>query len=219
METKGIIFDLDGTLIDSFPAIHEAFLQTLMEMNLPTEQLETLSQMYGNTITEMIMSVIPETYLQKNTIDEFVQIAMKKYRPALWKEKIHIFSGVKILLEKLKRKNLLLGIVTNSPQEIVDNITKLFFPQTFDKIWGDQGDGRAKPDPYGINQTIASWGCSKDQVLYVGDTVVDLQTAKTAGCRMALANWNRTSMNMVKVEESLNISIIKKPLDLINLIS
>lgn len=125
------------------------------------------------------------------------------------------YPGIPELLAALKAKGLRLGVVSNKPHEFVTQIIEGYFPGLFDSVAGQQG-GCIKPDPSGVKQVIDAFGLHPDQVLYVGDSAVDIETAQNAGTASCGVLWG--FRDEAELEEAGAQYIAAHPQDIATLI-
>ena len=181
---KAVIFDLDGTLLNTIEDLANASNYALEKMNLPTYTVEQYKHLVGDGRRNLILRMLPETMRQDESavdratglFDEYYQLHMRDCTAP--------YPGIPALLSSLKAKGVLLGVVSNKPHEFVTQIVEQYFPGVFDSVAGQQGT-LVKPDPAALNRVIADFKLQPDQVLYVGDSNVDIFTArnaKTADC-------------------------------------
>ena len=189
---KGIVFDLDGTLVDSIPGISEGLNLALSSLNYPTHSEESIRKMVGQGARELCraaLSIPKGEELQKSQIDALLGAFMKEY-PQVWLEGTNIFEGVLDGLSRLKEKGLKLAVLSNKPHEVTAPMVKTLFPQCdFEPIMGYSTQFPRKPDPAALLHIIDMWGFSLDEVCLVGDSIHDGETATNASVDFVPVGW------------------------------
>jgi phosphoglycolate phosphatase len=173
---KGIIFDLDGTLIDSFSAIYESFNYTMRGLGLPENSYEDVLKTIGMPLEDVMAHI--------NGIGDPVH-AVRMFRSnyeKIYLDKTTLLDGVRQVVEELSKAGYLMGVSTNKLGKYSRSLLEhLGIGKYFRNVVGI-GDGlRSKPDPDTIEKIRLEFGLPKEQVVYVGDSLVDAQTAANAG--------------------------------------
>ena len=178
---KSILFDLDGTLIDSLKDIALSANQVLTELGFPEHPIEAYKKFVGDGAGTLMLRILPEAVENPSLQATFLQKWKQTYGEQ-WQKHTCPYDGVRDLLGKLKGDGYWLGVLSNKPHEFTTACVRVLFPGfTFDTVWG-LTEGRAKkPDPSAALEMVAAWGCSPKEVLYVGDTDTDMLTAVKAG--------------------------------------
>lgn len=178
---RAIIFDLDGTLVDAYPGIHESLNEMLRELLLPEVDLQTVKRRVGRGVVNLMQQSVPP---------ELVDHALKLFRESY--DKTHL-SGTFLLpdvresLKALRERNILLGIASNKPADFTRNIlTYLQIDEYFCCCSGPEGEIQPKPHPSMLQDMMRKMRVSENETLYVGDMTLDSETAKNAGVRLAL---------------------------------
>jgi phosphoglycolate phosphatase len=178
---KAVIFDLDGTLVDAYPGIHQSLNEMLRELQLPEIDLETVKRRVGRgTVNLMQQSVPPEM------VDRALRLFRKSY------DNTHLTGSfllpdVREILDALHKGNLSLGIASNKPPDFTRNILKhLEIEEYFCCCSGPEGQIQPKPHPSMLQDMMRKMGVTETETLYVGDMTLDSETAKNAGVRLAL---------------------------------
>ena len=181
---KAVIFDLDGTLLNTIEDLANACNFALTEMGLPTYTVEEYKHLVGDGRRNLILRMLPEQLRTDESAVERASGLFDTHYQAHMRDCTVPYPGIPQLLTALKAKGIRLGVVSNKPHEFVTQIVEQYFPGIFDSVAGQQGT-LVKPDPAALNRVIADFGLHPDQVLYVGDSNVDIHTAqnaKTASC-------------------------------------
>jgi HAD superfamily hydrolase (TIGR01549 family) len=174
-----IIFDLDGTLIDSFQAINDAFDAVFLRFDG-----RVLSDSESNSYVGVpLEDLLSEMFGEENQA-EAIEIFRNKYKEVCF-EKTTLIKGVKELLTNLKDKGKSLNIATNKTGDISRDLLKsLNIDKLFDYVYGVFDGMQGKPSPEMINKIIENTGFEKSNVIFIGDSPIDIMTAKNAGVPM-----------------------------------
>ncbi len=182
---KLVIFDLDGTLLNTIDDICDSINIALKENNLKTVTLEECKYMVGSGVTVLINKAIGS---YTKMYDAVYNSYMKHYE-VLQKNKTKPYDGIMELLLKLKEKNIKLAILSNKPHVDTLRVVNSYFGDcVFDLVMGKKPLNRPKPEIDGAIE-ITNQLNIKDNILYVGDTAVDMATAKNSGFTSVGVTW------------------------------
>lgn len=197
-----LIFDLDGTLINSLPGIAQSLNNSLEQLNLPTHSIEAIREFIGGgsrTLCERAAKTV-----DSKTIDQ-IEAAFKVHYTNLWKSGTEIYPGILELLSELSKSHEL-SILSNKPHPFTLKIvTELFPANTFHTILGQRAGIEKKPDPKGIHEVI-DLSSQPDQPAYlIGDSIVDLQTARNASINSIAVLWGFEDLPELSAESPSHI--------------
>ncbi|MDR1872860.1 MAG: HAD family hydrolase [Deltaproteobacteria bacterium] len=215
MTTLAAIFDLDGTVLNTLPDLADSLNIALKAAGYPTHDLNGYRPMVGNGMAKMIERALPPDHQDPSTQSQILAAFKKEY--ALRQcDKTAPYPGIVELLRDLKAQGWSLGLLSNKDHENTLQVVNHFFPQIFTEILGVKPGATTKPDPTGALGICASFGVSPNQVFYVGDSGVDMATAKGAGCRPIGVAWGfRPQEELI---ENGALAILKNPADFLPLI-
>ncbi len=187
MKYKAVVFDLDGTLIDTLEDLRDSVNYALEKHDMPERSLDEIRRFVGNGIGKLISRSVKENTpeeLEKSVLKVFkahyLENSMNKTRP---------YNGIPELVKRLKEMGVKIAVVTNKTQDAAINIMNAFFKDDFEIIIG-QVDGMAqKPQPDGVWRAMEKLGATKQNSVYVGDSEVDCLTAKNSGIPIIGVNW------------------------------
>lgn len=174
---KTIIFDLDGTIINTLTDLKNAINFGLSSFNFPQKTENEIKSILGRGITKTLQTCAPKEASEeqlKIVADEFL-----KHYSLHYKDNTLPYNGVKELLIKLKEKYQLV-VLTNKKQFYAEDLINTLLPNIFDVVQGSYPDKPKKPDPYLASKVLQELNLSPEEAVYVGDTEVDFETGKNA---------------------------------------
>ncbi len=190
-----IIFDLDGTLINTISDLGQACNHALAACGYPTHKIEDYPRLVGNGINKLIERALPEEHRTEETVLQ-VREHFVPYYDAHNCDLTHPYKGIPELLKKLKEQGHQLAVASNKYQAATEKIVAQLFPGIFDVVLGERENVARKPDPQIVWDVVDSLEARGDEamrrlgdVLYVGDSLVDANTARAAGCTLVLCKW------------------------------
>ncbi|MBQ8134573.1 MAG: HAD family hydrolase [Clostridia bacterium] len=190
MTTKFCIFDLDGTLINSLYDLADAMNYALKKNHLPTHEREKYRFMVGNGISVLAdrAMVVPEgtdSELKQQILTEF-----NSYYNSHNTDLTVPYDGIPELLTQLDELGIQYAVLSNKPDEFAPRIVKTLFPQHhFAAVWGKRDNFPRKPDPTSVLALIHASGFDPEDCLYIGDSDVDIKTARNARLRNVGVSW------------------------------
>ena len=194
---KTIIFDLDGTILDTLPDLTNAVNYALRFFNLPEMDIEFVRKAIGNGTTVLIKRCTPSSLNDEERNKVFN--VFKSYYLEHYSDYTKPYAGIKEMLLRLKRVANL-AVVSNKDNDLTQKIINKEYPGCFDIIQGSYLDHPKKPDPYLINKIVKENNINKSELLYVGDTNVDKESATNAGLPYLLVNYGyRTKEELEKM--------------------
>lgn len=214
MQYKAVIFDLDGTLVDSLADLSDSVNLMLESYGFPTHEMEQYRYFVGNGSKKLMERTLPR---DKAASAEFVEEALVKYK-AIYKERLlkktRPYNGVRELLAELKSRGIPLAVCTNKHNDAALTIVKILFaPGTFEEVLGDRPGFPKKPNPATPLEIASHLGVKPDEVAYLGDTSVDMETAVHAGFLPVGVLWGfRPEEELVKNGAKV---LLKAPLELL----
>ena len=180
LPAKAVFFDLDGTLIDSLDDLADTTNDVLAGHGLPTHPVQEYRYFVGDGIHTMLQRTVP-TGTDPAVVDALVVLAKVEYGQH-WARKTRNYAGIAPMLEQLQVKGVQLAVLSNKLQEFTTMVVSHFFPhQPFVLVKGSPEGGKAKPDPAMALAMAQELGLRPQEVLFMGDTRVDMETATAAG--------------------------------------
>jgi phosphoglycolate phosphatase len=208
---KGIIFDLDGTLLDTLGDLTTAVNMTAKQYHQPTLTKQQVAKNIGNGFKVTITKSLPD-------VDEAeIPTAVAQFKDnysKVYLEDSPAYPGIDELLESLQNRAIRLSVVSNKVHHYVVDLINLRFPQIhFDYIYGDSETQRRKPDPQGLLEACHAMGCQVDEVLMIGDSEADIHSAAAIGMPMIAVSWGFNPVE--KLKEAGAKSFIDHPQELL----
>lgn len=193
---KTIIFDLDGTILDTLVDLKNAVNHALNVFDLPEKSLEFVRKAIGNGTQVLIKRCTPESISIEKRED--VYACFKNYYLNHYADYTKPYQGIFELLKSLQNK-CFLAVVSNKDHDLTTKLINKEFPGLFNIIQGSYSDKPKKPDPYLINKIFKENNLNNKECLYVGDTDVDKQSAVNANLPYLLVNYGyRTKEELEK---------------------
>lgn len=187
---KLVIFDLDGTLLNTYADIAAATNHALALHGFPTHSVETIRSFVGNGINKLFERALPEGH---KTLEDVLSIRADfiPYYNAHGTEKTFVFAGMTELLERLVADGCKVAVASNKYQEATRHLIPYFFPTIgFSAVFGQRDGVPTKPDPQIVRDIMSASGVENcDEVLYVGDSEVDMETAHNSGVDGVGVTW------------------------------
>lgn len=186
-----LIFDLDGTLINTIDDLGQACNHALSACGFPTHKIEDYPRLVGNGINKLIERALPEEHRNEATV-----IRLREHFVPFYDQHncdlTRPYDGIPELLQTLKAAGNTLAVASNKYQAATEKIVAHFFPNTFDIVLGERVGVPRKPDPQIVWDILASLPSTinhKPSTLYVGDSLVDAATAKAANLPFVACTW------------------------------
>ena len=215
MKYKAVIFDLDGTLLNTLSDLADSANHVLSELSLPIHDYESYKYFVGNGIPKLIERCLPA---DRQELHSKALSMFSEYYALHSKDKTAPYDDIKELLGTLSEKGLKLGVITNKAHDIAVKVVEEYFGRDiFGRIRGLDDSIKAKPDPSGALSVMECLGVTPSDVLYIGDSGVDMQTAKNAGFTPLGVLWGFRKKDEL-IENGAKY-IAQKPLDILNYIN
>jgi phosphoglycolate phosphatase len=179
MKCKGIIFDLDGTLVNSLEDIADAMNSVLQNLNYPTHSYEVYQYFIGSGLRNLVSKALPANANDENQIDRCYHLMIEKYR-SICTRKTKPYDGIFELLDELKSRNIQLSVFSNKADDLTKEITATIFPDYFNPIVGLTTEPLKKPNPFKTVEISKNFGLNAEEILFIGDSGIDMQTATNA---------------------------------------
>ena len=173
---KAVLFDLDGTLVNSLEDLAQATNRALATENYPPRQTEDFKYFAGDGIPKMIERALPERHKDAETVTRMTERFLAYYANH-YADFTCAYDGVPELLAKLKEQGLILAVVTNKRQDMADIVVGKLYGNIFDRVFGMQKGIPAKPDPTMAHIAMKELGVTAEECVFLGDSGMDVATA------------------------------------------
>ena len=212
---QNVIFDLDGTLLNTLEDLADAGNWVCTQKGWPTHELEEFKYFVGNGLTKMIQRLSPEGFKAPEqvaaTLAEFTP-----YYDAHKADKTAPYAGLPEALEELKGAGVQMAVLTNKANELAGPVMEHYYPGLFPVVQGAVSGLPTKPDPTLLHRLMEQMGADRANTLFVGDSNVDIRTAKNGGLNSCGVLWGfRTREELL--EEGAD-HIVETPEQLVRLI-
>ncbi|MCK5848448.1 MAG: HAD family hydrolase [Caldisericia bacterium] len=210
----GCIFDIDGTLTNSIPEIAISVNTVLAKYN---RTLYSEKEFHG-FVGYGIENLIEKSFNIKKSDSNFLRIykdVKKEYIFNFSKYAIS-YDGIEQVLSKLFKKNIKLGILSNKPDILAKKTAEYYFPKIeFSQVFGAIDNIPNKPNPTLLNSIIKFWGIDPKKVILIGDSTVDIQTAKASGIKSGAVSWGYVPRETLYMNDP--DYIFEKPSDILDI--
>ena len=182
-----VIFDLDGTLLDTLSDLHASVNYSLREHSFPERSMEETRRFIGNGVVKLIERSVPAG-TDKETEADCLDIFRAHYLSHM-ADNTAPYAGITDLFGKLREYGIKTAVVSNKLHTAVVGLCDDYFPSLIDCALGVSDESERKPAPTNVYKALDALCCNKDNTIYVGDSEVDVQTAKNAGLKCIGVTW------------------------------
>lgn len=215
---KTIIFDLDGTLIDSIEDIALCMNRVLKELNLPTYEINEYKYFVGGGVSVLVDNVLKNLNIDlENDIKDNLTKKFKEIYDLKLHDKTKPYEGIYDLLDELMKLDCKIGVLSNKPHEsTLAHVNSLFSKYKLQEVHGQKAHIEKKPNPTAAIQIANSFNTPCEEIYFIGDTMIDMQTAKNAGMIGIGVLWGFRDEKELR-EHGADF-IVKHPLDILEII-
>jgi phosphoglycolate phosphatase len=212
---KGIIFDLDGTLLDTLEDIADSANEALALSGFDVHPLDEYRFFVGNGVENLVKKMLPENvdqYVIARVIDDFQEAYNRNYA-----NKCQPYPEIMDMLVELKKRGIMMGVCSNKPDAFTQTIVKLYFGDIdFVAVTGERKDLPRKPNAAMPDYILKHMDLSSDECLFVGDSDVDVKTANNAGLKSVGVMWGfRPIQELIDANVTYTVS---SPLEILDLL-
>jgi phosphoglycolate phosphatase len=187
MKYRFLFFDLDGTLLNTLDDLRDAVNTILVRYQMPEITPEQTAAFVGNGAGHLIHCAVPE-----GTPEEQEKKILAEYRQ-YYQEHCQVrtapYSGIPEMLERLKEAGCVMAVVSNKPDAAVKELNRHFFKGLLDSAIGESAEIRRKPAPDTVFEAMRQTGAEQSSSVYIGDSEVDIETARNAGLPCISVSW------------------------------
>jgi pyrophosphatase PpaX len=210
---KGIVFDFDGTIVDSMHMVFNALNDALKKKSLPTIEIELFGRLAGLPLIDIIST---KTQISGSVSKEVEKDVFESYT-SFCRSSCQLLPHVESTLMTLKSKQIKIGLLTTTPSLPLKAVMNKFSLNEYFDIMLAKEDAKNKPNPEGLNKIITQFGLKKDECLYIGDSPIDILTGKAAGIKtIAVTTGIATIKQLKKAKPDAIIPNLEKLLIYVN---
>ena len=187
MSYKLIIFDMDGTILNTLEDLTDSVNACLTAFSYPTRTIDEVRSFVGNGIRLLIARAVPE-----GTCEEDIETLYSYFMPYYQEHcamKTKPYDGILDTLKKLRVQGYKTAVVSNKADTAVQELCQVYFPGLFDFAIGEKPGNRKKPAPDAVNETLNALNIKTEDAIYIGDSDVDLETAANAKMDCIAVEW------------------------------
>lgn len=212
---KGIIFDLDGTLVNSIEDLADSMNYVLAQNNFGTYNTNTYKQFVGTGIRNLVIKALPNGHKDEQTVNKCFKMMLETYSQNCT-NKTKPYEGITQMLNELTNRKIKMAILSNKADKLAQRVAKEILSKWhFETVIGFTDEESRKPNPKSTLQIVNELNLPKPEILYLGDSGTDMQTANNAGLYAIGALWGFRS------EEELVLNgakhLLKHPMELLDI--
>lgn len=215
MKYKLAVFDLDGTLLDSLEDLRDSVNVVLEAHNYPKRSLEEIRHFVGNGSVKLIERAVPAGTSKEE--EKIIHDEYKEYYDKHCNEKTKAYEGIIDVLKILKNNGVKLAILSNKPNFTVEKLNEIYFEGLFEIARGSLPEVAVKPAPDSLLRILKELNISRKDTVYIGDSDVDVNTAKNAEVDEIAVTWGFRDENFLKEKGATRFA--KNSKELLELIS
>lgn len=196
MKYKLVIFDLDGTLLDTLDDLSAAVNYAMQQRGFPSHTRNEYMKMVGHGARNLMSQALPMEHKDDESLIDAALADFRTYYNAHIDVYTKPFPGIQELIAALHQKGVMLAVASNKFQEGTKHLIKEFFPEIpFVAVLGNRQGFPLKPDPEVVGEVLRKAGISQDQAVMVGDSDTDMETAANGGILGIAVNWGYRDMS------------------------
>ncbi|MEM7602187.1 MAG: HAD family hydrolase [Verrucomicrobiota bacterium] len=215
---KAVIFDLDGTLLDTLQDLADSGNAVLEARGFPTHPTDAYRTFIGNGMMNLVRDIFPEGH--RPELGEETDQVLAEYRAAYgdrWQNTTVIFPGIANLLDELKQRGIPIGVLSNKAHDFTEKCVEAFLNDwTWDVVLGAREGVPKKPDPAGAIEAAGRVGFTPSDCYFIGDSDVDMMTAVNAAMHAVGVSWGFRPV--AELQEAGAEAILDEPLELMGLL-
>lgn len=189
MAFKGVIFDLDGTLLDTLRDLAGAANQTLESFGFPQHPMDAYRYFVGEGLQTLTKRIVPDSAQGASEIEAVMTKFSEIYRE-MWNKTTAPYDGIPEMLNAFVEAGLQLSVLSNKPHEFTKVCVASYFPNIpFARVYGNREGVPRKPDPAGALAIAEDLQMTVAEIVYVGDTATDMKTGNGAGMKTIGVEW------------------------------
>ncbi|HWQ89826.1 MAG TPA: HAD family hydrolase [Desulfitobacteriaceae bacterium] len=216
MKYKGVIFDLDGTLVNSLEDIADSMNSVLLRHGFPPHDLQTCKRFIGNGVKNLMREALPESPDKEEQVEKYYSLLVKEYQHNCV-NKTRPYDGIAEMLNELAAQEMKLAVFSNKLDELTRKVVTTLLPDwNFEAVLGFSVKIPRKPNPQGALLISQKAGIRPENFIFVGDTDVDMLTANSAGMYAVGVSWGFRSRDELLSSGARHL--LDHPLDLMQIL-
>lgn len=184
---RAVIFDMDGTILDTLDDMAASINAALAEEGFPPRTVDEVRRFVGNGNHKLAERAVPAG-TDGEAVERVFRAFHRHYR-AHCADRTRVYDGIPALLLRLRGRGVRTAVVSNKADYAVQALAARYFPGLFDCAAGESASVRRKPAPDGVLSVLSALGVPKEEAVYVGDSEVDMETAENAGLPCISVTW------------------------------
>lgn len=212
---KAVLFDLDGTLVNSLQDLANSVNTALAAFGYPPHETEKFKYFAGAGLVKMITSALPEEVANDETVKK-VKAVYDEYYAVHFADNSVAYEGVPELVAELKKRGYIVAVVTNKDQGMAEVVVKKLYGDVFERIFGMRPGVPGKPDPTMALIAMEELGVKPEECVFVGDSGIDVATGVNSGALPVGELWGFRGRQ--ELMENGAKYIIEKPEELLSII-
>lgn len=217
MRYKAVLFDLDGTLLDTLEDLGNAVNRVLARKGFPTHELDSYRYSVGDGAAMLVKRALPKDKRKDNIVHPCLEAFLEDYGQN-WNVKTKPYDGIPAILDALTSREIKKTVLSNKPHELTKRCVEHLLPNwNFDVVLGKRDEIPGKPDPAGALEVAECLNIPPSEFLYLGDTAVDMKTSVVAGMFPVGALWGFRPAK--ELQENGAQALIAHPLEILNLLT
>lgn len=190
MKYELVLFDLDGTLLNTIDDLGEAVNHAMAQHGFPLRTRSEYTKMVGHGVRNLVMKALPDDVRDDEAVVDAALADFMAYYTAHIDIHTYPYAGMQELVGELYRKGILMAVASNKFQEGTEHLVARFFPDIpFVAVLGNRPGFPLKPDPEIVNEVLRKTGVGKERVVMVGDSPTDMNTAANSGIEFIAVSW------------------------------
>jgi phosphoglycolate phosphatase len=217
MRFTAVLFDLDGTLLDTLDDLGDSMNAVLASRGLAVHGMEEYKYFVGDGVQNLVLRALPASLRSEAETVRSCVVDMRAEYSRRWKDKTRLYDGIGDLLDELTKRGARMAILSNKPHPALMEVVGHFFPRwNFEAAIGARPAFPQKPDPAPALEVARSLGIMPERFLYLGDTNTDMQTAVSAGMFPVGALWGFRTAEELK--QSGALALVANPREVLELL-
>ncbi len=214
MQYKLAIFDLDGTILDTLEDLHAATNAALRGHAMPERTIDEVRRFVGNGIRKLIERAVPAGTSEEEIVR--VHESFTAYYTEHCADHTRPYDGIVELLRNVREAGMLTAVVSNQADYAVQALVADYFPGLCDAAAGEREGVRRKPAPDAVDAVLAALNISREDAVYIGDSDVDIETARNASMPCLSVAWGFRPVDFLEKHGAQQI--VKTPYELLDIL-